>query len=619
MLGGLQVKEALVSEDVAAKPLPRFRLVEAKKDAFDGSFLSPQGIDPTFRSPQPDNSRAISSNVMDPEDEFQSVYIGGTNARGIIAPPYGLRTLDRLAQTNNALSPCVEAMVTNIEGTGYTFEPEHDDKIDDIEQTKIDEQIQFFAEAWPGTSFVHIRQEVRRDLERTGNGYMEIIRNARDDVVFMRHADSKMMRIVRLDEPVVAEKTVMRKGVEVTIRTKVRERRFVQMLNGRTIIWFKEFGSNRDLDKYTGVWADPGVRLPANRRATEIMHFIALPDAYTPYGVPRWIMQLPSVLGSRKAEEFNLDFFDNGGVPPILILLQGGVLTSETRKALEQGLYQGARRANRVQIVEAEPSGGAIDSASNARMTVERFGHERQNDSMFEKYDDKCEVRIRRCFRLPPIFVGSALDYSFATAYASYTCAEAQVFKPERAAFDTRISMQLITAMGYRGYSMRSHAMHINDATSQLNGITLANRTNRLAPEDLIEGVNDVCGLHLKVSEDPVLPWLVPGTDPNTGLPLRSAENASQVQPPTAVTSPASPPSHTLVQKPPTGSQQGSKPPSNGTPRQTPRGGKPKPKVTASRKQDEVEETATAPAAGSFEDERDVPENSGDDPGDTTE
>jgi hypothetical protein len=76
MLGGLQVKEALVSEDVAAKPLPRFRLVEAKKDAFDGSFLSPQGIDPTFRSPQPDNSRAISSNVMDPEDEFQSVYIG---------------------------------------------------------------------------------------------------------------------------------------------------------------------------------------------------------------------------------------------------------------------------------------------------------------------------------------------------------------------------------------------------------------------------------------------------------------------------------------------------------------------------------------------------------------
>jgi hypothetical protein len=161
--------------------------------------------------------------------------------------------------------------------------------------------------------------------------------------------------------------------------------------------------------------------------------------------------------------------------------------------------------------------------------------------------------------------------------------------------------------------------MHINDATSQLNGITLANRTNRLAPEDLIEGVNDVCGLHLKVSEDPVLPWLVPGTDPNTGLPLRSAENASQVQPPTAVTSPASPPSHTLVQKPPTGSQQGSKPPSNGTPRQTPRGGKPKPKVTASRKQDEVEETATAPAAGSFEDERDVPENSGDDPGDTTE
>jgi hypothetical protein len=33
---------------------------------------------------------------------------------------------------------------------------------------------------------------------------------------------------------------------------------------------------------------------------------------------------------------------------------------------------------------------------------------------MFEGYDAKCEVRVRRSFRLPPIFVGEASDYSFA-------------------------------------------------------------------------------------------------------------------------------------------------------------------------------------------------------------
>ena len=65
-----------------------------------------------------------------------------------------------------------------------------------------------------------------------------------------------------------------------------RERRYCQLVNGMTLMYFKEFGSSRDLDKKTAV----GRRGPAaarHPRATEIIHFIVLPDAYTPYGVPR--------------------------------------------------------------------------------------------------------------------------------------------------------------------------------------------------------------------------------------------------------------------------------------------------------------------------------------------
>jgi PBSX family phage portal protein len=595
----------------APRATQRFHLVGVQKDAFDTAMGQGADADPTQPNmPQPGNAaRSVQSNVYEAEDEYQKLYIGGSNSKGLLEPPYMLRMLDRLSQENNALSPCIEAMVVNIDGTGHDFFPDHSDEPDNFEDSQTKELQEFFDEPWPGVSFHTMRQDMRRDLERTGNGYFEFIRNARDDIVFMRHADAKMMRIVKLDEPTVVVKKVKRKGAEVSIKTQIRERRFAQLLNGRTVVFFKEFGASRDLDKNTGMWAAQGVRLPAMSRATEILHFKALPDAHTPYGVPRWIMQVPSILGSRKAEEFNLDFFDNGGVPPILILLQGGSLTTETRKAMENGMNRGAKRANRVQVFEAEPTGGAIDAPSSAKITVERFGHERQNDALFENYDMKCESRVRRAFRLPPIFVGSAESYSFATAYASYTVAEAQVFKPERHTFDRVFSMKVLPAMGYGDYRIRSKPLTISDIGASLNGITLANQTNYIAQSEVIRGVNEVTGLNLKVAPGPVLPWLMNGINPTTGLPDKTALNAA-INSGTAATKASQSSSPTAPSPTGKGASKGASKPSNGTPTQTPRApGNTKPKVTVKKEEDEALGDA---ASGSFQDE--VPEVTADDP-----
>ena len=76
-----------------------------------------------------------------------------------------------------------------------------------------------------------------------------------------------------------------------------RERRYCQLVNGVSLMYFKEFGSKRDLHKKTAVWAPAGQRLPANMRASEIMHFVVLPDAHTPYGIPRWVNQIPTRAG----------------------------------------------------------------------------------------------------------------------------------------------------------------------------------------------------------------------------------------------------------------------------------------------------------------------------------
>lgn len=459
---------------------------------------------PSFRSKeaQAQPEGAIASNAAETEDEFRHLYIGGRNEKGILEPPHNLRLLDRLSQENNALAPCIEAMVTNVDGTGYDFASVDDTAEDKQDDSQIDQLSEFFLEPWPGESFITIRKKLRRDLERVGNAYVEVLRNMQDEIVFFRHVDAKMMRLLKLDTAIPVQKTIRRRGRDLTVTVMERQRRFCQLLNGTTLVYFKEFGVDRDLDKGSGAWSNKGQRLPAKQRASEIIHFTALPDAETPYGVPRWINQLPSVLGSRKAEEFNLEFFDNGGVPPALIILQGGTLQSETRKALEKKVVFGpAAGKNRLQVLEVEPSGGSLDHPTQARVTVERFGGERQNDSMFEDYDAKCEARVRRSFRLPPIFVGQAADYAFATAYVSYNVAEAQVFKPERDEFDEVITMKLVSAMGFRGYKLVSKPLTIEDVNLKLQGIEIAIATGQVDMKDILYEINEACGTDIKYVE----------------------------------------------------------------------------------------------------------------------
>jgi len=451
------------------------------------------------------SAKTVVSNAFDPEDNYKELYIGGSKGHvGAIKPPYDMSTLDRLAQENNALSPCIEAMVTNIDGTNFDFikdtlrSTEKEEKVDD---SKRDELWDFFSEPWPGESFVTVRKKVRRDMERTGNGYMEIIRNLKGEIVFARHVDSKMIRLIKLSDPIEDAMSISRKGSQVNMKMAQRYRRFVQLVNGVELRYFKEFGCPHEVNKTNGKFGTPTAAVPVRNRASELIHFTVLPDAHTPYGVPRWISQLPSVLGSRKAEEFNMEFFDNGGVPPVLILLQGGTLGTESRKALEQRVSGMASRKNRVQIVEMEPSGGSLDAPSQARVTVERFGAERQNDSMFENYDTRCEERVRRAFRLPPLFVGQAADYSFAAAFASYTVAEAQVFRPERDEFDEIVSVKLLPAMGYEGYLMKSNGLKIEDATLQLQAMELAVTTGQVDADIILQAINNTVGLNLKISD----------------------------------------------------------------------------------------------------------------------
>lgn len=491
-----------------------------------------------------------------PDDPFTGLYTDSADKGvvSIISPTFNPGVLLALTTTNNTLAQCIEVMRVNIDGTGHIIE-----HVEDEPENESDKQalVDFFDEPYPGKSMLTIRTELRKDLESTGNGYLEPIRNAADEVVLLNQLPSLDMRLVRFDEPVMVTKVVTRKGREIQVKIRARERRYVQSVNGKKV-FFKEFGASRDLDRGTGKWAPPGTRLPMAKRSSEIIHYTVAKDAKSPYGNPRWINQLPSILGSRKAEEFNLEFFDAGGLPPVMIVVQGGYLGSGVKEDLQAHLG-GKGNKHRAAIVEAISSSGSLDSAGSVKVTVERFGAERQQDSMFQQYDKNSEEHVRAAFRLPPLFVGKAQDYNFATAMTGYMTAEAQVFAPERLEFDE--SMWWLTkSLGITNYVYKSKPMNLKNIDVQLKAIGMLLDKGIVEPEDIVKHLNAALSMTLTFKEPPPPPTMTPGQNPDgtpadpempakepaTGLPKPAGSDASAVNQQVVAKTPATKHDRTL-------------------------------------------------------------------------
>lgn len=363
----------------------------------------------------------------------------------------------------------------------------------------------FFEEPYPGVSFMTMRKWLRENLETTGNGYIEIIRDQSGKLALLNMMDSKLTRLIRHDDnPVAVKKTINRTGQpgdEQTVNLLVHERRFVQII-GLNARFFKVYGATRDLNAQTGLWQeDAAQKIDLQDQGTEVLHFIVDRDVLTPYGIPRWVNQMPSVMGSRKAEELNLEYFESGGVPPVMVMIQGGTLSQKARKELTDYLAGQAKFKQRGVIMEIAPSGGDINSASQVKTTVEKFGDSGSSDAKFEAYDDKCTQRVRSAFRLPPLLIGLAQDYNYATSQTAYMVAEEQIFSDERRQFDEIINATLMKELDPSGtYVFKSKPMTAKFIDEQIKALTLA--APKVDGKSFIDAINEIAGLHLKYDPD---------------------------------------------------------------------------------------------------------------------
>lgn len=430
--------------------------------------------------------------TIEEDDLFSGLGVEGSDS--IVTPRVDpLRLLD-LVHENNTLGPCVEAMVVNCEATGWTVEPAPDlpdDRHEEAER-RAAEVREALEEPFRGLDMVDLRKALRRDMESCGTGYLELLKNSVGEVVFLNHAPAGRMRAVTLDDPVSVEVEVTRGGRPIKTTMEQSERRWVRSIGGRQIRYYAEVGASRDLDRLTGKWST-GRRVTKRRRANEIVPLRVKPDPRKPYGLPRWYGQLPSVMGSRLAEEFNVAYLQSGGVPPALLLVSGGRLAASAAEAIKNLMQRKGSPQVTIEVIEAFMATGPIDQRSTIKLELERFGAEQLKDSLFEGYDKRCEERVRKSFRLPPLFLGMSEDFSFATAFASYLVAEAQVFRPERAVFDDAMNMHVLPHLsgGADDLVFRSHALSVHDIANRIMALKLLWEAKAIDRIDLVSQVNE--------------------------------------------------------------------------------------------------------------------------------
>lgn len=410
---------------------------------------------------------------------------------GAIEPPYEPEALCVMFDQSSSLRPNVDVLATNVDGFGYRLEPaidleapDADDKIrdslliealfdgtvPDLSQEAVDtrrrmleglgrvERLRtqlFLDNCAMGMSLVELRARTRMDLEVTGNAYWEVLRNKAGEVTKFNLIPSISMRLMRADACFTEVEAWQR--VSAADFRKVTEqrrfRRYVQRLQGQEVAYFKEFGDPRTVSAATGTIYDDDATFrfkePKSLEATEVLHF-KIHNPISVYGVPRWIGASLAVLGTRDSEEVNLTYFRNKAVPPLAVLVSGGVLASGAADRITSYIkdqIKGKENFHSILVLEAEPAtGGAVTGAQGARVRIEikNLMEAQQQDALFQNYEANNAEKVGAMYRIPRILRGSMTDFNRSTADAAIRYAEQQVFQPERQKVDHAMDAVLV-------------------------------------------------------------------------------------------------------------------------------------------------------------------------------
>lgn len=418
-----------------------------------------------------------------PVTKADEIFKYGDDGVQWISAPYQKQALRYVVEQSTVLQQVIEAYKQNI--VGFGFRPKYIEEGEETDQRKaewnaLSEVLDWMA--FDKTPVEEFEQAIE-DRETVGESFMEVLRDAKNNVIEVVRVEPDTMEISKPGYPV--EVTIERRGVKKTAYRKFRKFRLGK-------VFFREFGDPRYMDAETGEYKQE----PPAKPATEIIH-----DKIGPghYGAPRWIGHVPSLTGARKAEELNWRYFDQGRHTPMAITVTGGQLTPEAETALASYTQAVGNEElqHKILVLEAETTSNGLDDKNVAKVEIKSLADMLQKDALFLDYDDKTRDKILSAFRLPPVYIGLSNDYNRATVEAAKELAEEQVFQPERNKIENLFNRRLLPSYGYKYVEVELGAPEIVDG--ELITKVIAETKEHLTTNEIRTIVSPMFGVPLKM------------------------------------------------------------------------------------------------------------------------
>ncbi len=414
-----------------------------------------------------------------------------------------------IGEYSSILQQCVDAYKTNIVEFGIEADYKIDINSDEIQKeikeqaqsewTRLDEFIRYLNMDESPEVIIGYALD---DREKTGNGYLEIIRDGIGRPVGIEYADTQYMRVCKKTVPEEVEYIMLENGQEKKVTRWKRFRKYVQMVDNKKV-YFKEYGDPRIMNSATGKFDDS---TPENLRATEIYH---MKIGSGTYGKPRWIGNLISLYGARKAEELNLTYFTNGRHIPAAITVSNGKLDDTSYEALQDYMNDltGTENAHKFLLLEAEGITeekiiNGDEKITPAKVEIKSLAEILQQDALFLEYDEKTRQKIRSSFRLPPLYTGESQDFNRATADTARKVTEEQVFQPERKALARALNTLFLEPLRFKYVRLSVKAADFHDPVEIAKVLDPFIQAGGVAPNDLRELLGQVLGQRVEAFPD---------------------------------------------------------------------------------------------------------------------
>lgn len=339
--------------------------------------------------------------------------------------PANYDNLAGLTQVSRTRRSCIEAIAVNTVGLGVNVVPREgmeDEVSDEDEPRKVLATLDALARRdtrSQATCFADILYGAKWDEEEVGQGAIEVSRNKMSGQIDgLFYAPGKRVR-----------RRIDRDGWVIGPRKGTASER----------VEFYNFG---DGVSYGADGKPESISRDGRRKATnELLFFRVYTSESTDYGMPRDAQLALDYLADKNAAQANVSFFDNQGVPPTVIFVQGEVELAGGKtgtvkvgpKLVQQitdTLRADAGHKHRVAIVPVPP--GTKSEAHDLAVLSDR-------DMGFVEFRRDNRRATIGAFRLTPIYVADIEDTNYSTALVELRIPKIQVFDIEQARWSRKL------------------------------------------------------------------------------------------------------------------------------------------------------------------------------------